>query len=276
MIGIVITISKGLFFLMKKSLMYKALKGVTGLFTILALVLVGFILTGKISHTQIVRAVSDAPYTIKNTVNKIRNGVPHTTEYISASPIFELGHETILELKTDSQPLQVEALEITFEEPQIVESTEVVDSSSITSVDASQKSIQTEISTPVEDYNQAYDTAESTVQAVTDVVPVVTEVSTPVVEQTQSVSISTPTVNPVPSGSVLDDVSAKEWIAQKESGGSYTVSNGVYIGRYQLHSAYLNGDHSPENQERVADAYVLQRYGSWSAAYQFWLANGWY
>ena len=47
-------------------------------------------------------------------------------------------------------------------------------------------------------------------------------------------------------------------------------------GRYQLHSAYLNGDHSPENQERVADAYVLQRYGSWSAAYQFWLANGWY
>ena len=81
----------------------------------------------------------------------------------------------------------MEALEITFEEPQIVESTEVVDSSSITSVDASQKSIQTEISTPVEDYNQAYDTAESTVQAVTDVVPVVTEVSTPVVEQTQSV-----------------------------------------------------------------------------------------
>ena len=50
---------------------------------------------------------------------------------------FELGHETILELKTDSQPLQVEALEITFEEPQIVESTEVVDSSSITSLDAS-------------------------------------------------------------------------------------------------------------------------------------------
>lgn len=115
---------------MKKSLMYKALKGVTGLFTILALVLFGFILTGKISHTQIVRAVSDAPYTIKNTVNKIRNGVPHTTEYISASPIFELGYETILKLKTDSQPLQVEALEITFEEPEIVESSDLRDESS--------------------------------------------------------------------------------------------------------------------------------------------------
>lgn len=262
---------------MKKSLMYKALKGVIGLFTILALVLVGFILTGKVSHTQIVRAVSDAPYTIKNTVNKIRNDVPHTTEYISASPIFELGYETILKLKTDSQPLQVEALEITFEEPQIIESTEVVDSSSVTPVDVSQESIQTEISTPpVEDSNQAYDTAASTVQAVTDVVPVVAEVNTPVVEQTQSVAASTPTVTPVSSGSVLDDASAKEWIAQKESGGSYTVSNGIYIGRYQLSSAYLNGDHSPENQERVADAYVLQRYGSWSAAYQFWLANGWY
>ena len=73
-----------------------------------------------------------------------------------------------------------------------------------------------------------------------------------------------------------DSSSAKEWIAQKESTGSYTATNGRYIGRYQLDSSYLGGDHSPENQERVADAYVAGRYGSWEAAQQFWLANGWY
>lgn len=74
----------------------------------------------------------------------------------------------------------------------------------------------------------------------------------------------------------VDDASAKEWIAQKESGGSYTAQNGIFYGRYQLTNTYLNGDYSPENQERVADAYVENRYGSWSNAYQFWITNGWY
>ncbi|MEY8444761.1 LysM peptidoglycan-binding domain-containing protein [Enterococcus ratti] len=69
---------------------------------------------------------------------------------------------------------------------------------------------------------------------------------------------------------------AKEWIAQKESSGSYTAANGRYIGRYQLDAAYLNGDYSPANQERVAEQYVASRYGSWEAAQAFWLANGWY
>ena len=40
--------------------------------------------------------------------------------------------------------------------------------------------------------------------------------------------------------------------------------------------SYLNGDLSAENQEKVADDYVAGRYGSWSAAKTFWLANGWY
>ncbi|WP_321385963.1 LysM domain-containing protein [uncultured Enterococcus sp.] len=70
--------------------------------------------------------------------------------------------------------------------------------------------------------------------------------------------------------------SAKEWIAQKESSGSYSATNGRYIGRYQLDASYLNGDYSEANQERVADQYVAQRYGSWEAAQAFWLANGWY
>ncbi|WP_146926087.1 LysM peptidoglycan-binding domain-containing protein, partial [Enterococcus sp. NBRC 3427] len=50
--------------------------------------------------------------------------------------------------------------------------------------------------------------------------------------------------------------SAKEWIAQKESSGSYTATNGRYIGRYQLDSSYLNGDYSAANQEKVAEQYV--------------------
>lgn len=85
----------------------------------------------------------------------------------------------------------------------------------------------------------------------------------------EETSASTSTV----SGS---EAEAKEWIAQKESGGSYTATNGRYIGRYQLTDSYLNGDYSAENQERVADAYVAGRYGSWAAAKNFWLNNGWY
>lgn len=96
-------------------------------------------------------------------------------------------------------------------------------------------------------------------------------VSAPVAETTEVVEEAAPAATV--SGS---EAEAKEWIAQKESGGSYTATNGQYIGRYQLTDSYLNGDYSAENQERVADAYVAGRYGSWSAAKNFWLNNGWY
>ena len=95
-------------------------------------------------------------------------------------------------------------------------------------------------------------------------------VSAPAAETTE---VAEETVASTVSGS---EAEAKEWIAQKESGGSYTATNGQYIGRYQLTDSYLNGDYSAENQERVADAYVAGRYGSWSAAKNFWLNNGWY
>ncbi|HGP9452235.1 TPA: LysM peptidoglycan-binding domain-containing protein, partial [Streptococcus pneumoniae] len=87
----------------------------------------------------------------------------------------------------------------------------------------------------------------------------------------QDETVSAPVAEtPVVSETVVSTVSgseaeAKEWIAQKESGGSYTATNGRYIGRYQLTDSYLNGDYSAENQERVADAYVAGRYGSWTA-----------
>lgn len=84
------------------------------------------------------------------------------------------------------------------------------------------------------------------------------------------------TSNSASDGLSAEDAAAKEWIAQKESSGSYTAQNGKYYGRYQLSLSYLNGDLSPENQEKVANQYVVNRYGSWSAAKNFWLANGWY
>ena len=110
---------------------------------------------------------------------------------------------------------------------------------------------------------------EETTEVAEEVAPVA---STPAAEETVA---STETSAPAAtvSGS---EAEAKEWIAQKESGGSYTATNGQYIGRYQLTDSYLNGDYSAENQERVADAYVAGRYGSWSAAKNFWLNNGWY
>ena len=72
------------------------------------------------------------------------------------------------------------------------------------------------------------------------------------------------------------NAAAKAWIAQHESSNNYNARNGQYIGKYQLSASYLNGDYSPANQERVADQYVAQRYGSWVNAQRFWEANGWY
>lgn len=69
---------------------------------------------------------------------------------------------------------------------------------------------------------------------------------------------------------------AKKWIAYRESRYSYTARNGQCYGRYQLLKAYLHGDYSPANQEKVANSYVSSRYGSWAAAKSFWQANGWY
>lgn len=106
----------------------------------------------------------------------------------------------------------------------------------------------------------------------------VQEQSAPV-EQTQQAAAPVQETAPAPvqeQAAPATTSSAKEWIAQKESSGSYDATNGQYIGRYQLSASYLNGDYSPANQERVADQYVAQRYGSWEAAQAFWLANGWY
>ncbi|CAM1670693.1 hypothetical protein SMIE22_18700 [Streptococcus mitis] len=124
---------------------------------------------------------------------------------------------------------------------------------------------------PVAPASTTYEAPAAQDEAVSAPVAETTEVEeeTPVVSET----VAEETVASTVSGS---EAEAKEWIAQKESGGSYTATNGRYIGRYQLTDSYLNGDYSAENQERVADAYVAGRYGSWTAAKNFWLNNGWY
>ena len=111
---------------------------------------------------------------------------------------------------------------------------------------------------------------EAPVQAEQPVVQetVQTETQAAPVAETQSATETTTTAT--------STNAAKEWIAQKESSGSYTATNGRYIGRYQLDSSYLNGDYSAANQEKVAEQYVASRYGSWEAAKAFWEANGWY
>ncbi|MBK4779274.1 LysM peptidoglycan-binding domain-containing protein [Streptococcus lactarius] len=109
----------------------------------------------------------------------------------------------------------------------------------------------------IEDVNATNKTSEQATTSKTDTT-----------QATTSVSAS--------DGLSAEDAAAKVWIAQKESSGSYTAQNGQYYGRYQLSLSYLNGDLSPENQEKVANQYVVNRYGSWSAAKNFWLANGWY
>ena len=109
----------------------------------------------------------------------------------------------------------------------------------------------------IEDVNATNKTSEQATTSKTDTT-----------QATTSVSAS--------DGLSAEDAAAKAWIAQKESSGSYTAQNGQYYGRYQLSLSYLNGDLSPENQEKVANQYVVNRYGSWSAAKNFWLANGWY
>lgn len=95
-------------------------------------------------------------------------------------------------------------------------------------------------------------------------------------QQTQTQTTSNTNASSYTSSEIGSEASAKAWIASRESGGSYSASNGQYVGKYQLSASYLNGDYSAANQERVADNYVKSRYGSWSAAKSFWQANGWY
>lgn len=137
-----------------------------------------------------------------------------------------------------------------------------------------------------EDVNMIYVGEQLTIPTLT----VQYKESTPVQVQSVSVQQETTVQQPVqktepkqqvaqtPVGELTEsEAAAKEWIAQRESGGSYSARNNRYIGRYQLDASYLNGDYSPANQERTVSKYIAERYqGSWVKAKAFWQANGWY
>lgn len=126
----------------------------------------------------------------------------------------------------------------------------------------------TSVATPAPQATEAPVTATVTTPATTQAP---TPAQTPAPVQTAPVTTGGYTSN-----LSAEEAAAKEEIARRESGGSYTAQNGQYYGRYQLTITYLNGDLSPENQERVADAYVYGRYGSWVAALAHSNAKGWY
>lgn len=107
--------------------------------------------------------------------------------------------------------------------------------------------------------------AQTTTQAAPAQQAQTTQAST--TQNTQAASTSTASSS---------DEAAMAYIAAGESGGSYSARNGQYIGKYQLSADKLNGDYSAANQERVASAYAVSRYGSWSAAAAHWAAyRGW-
>lgn len=83
----------------------------------------------------------------------------------------------------------------------------------------------------------------------------------------------------------MSEEDAKEWIANRESGGSYEAQNGQYWGRYQLNSGWFDGynqeyilytDEGHAIQEQKIEEYVGGRYGSWLNAYAHWQSHGWY
>ena len=141
---------------------------------------------------------------------------------------------------------------------------------------AATEQVVSTMATPAEETTSVETPAPQATEA-----PVTVAVTTPATTQTPAQTPAPAQPAPVTTGGYTSNLSAeeaaaKEEIARRESGGSYTAQNGQYYGRYQLTITYLNGDLSPENQERVADAYVYGRYGSWVAALAHSNAKGWY
>lgn len=80
------------------------------------------------------------------------------------------------------------------------------------------------------------------------------------------------------------DYTYVDYIVSKESGWNYLISNSV-SGAYGLCQALPGSKMSssgsdwatnPETQMSWCNSYALSRYGSWQAAYNFWLENNWW
>ena len=117
----------------------------------------------------------------------------------------------------------------------------------------------------------SYDISEEVVE----VEPVIVE---EVEEEYEEVAYEQPQAEEVPITYTDSEASAKEWIAQRESGGDYNAYNpaGGYWGKYQLNPTLVAYGASPAEQEVAADRYVNETYGSWSKAKAHWEVKGWY
>ncbi|MFT8727171.1 MAG: LysM peptidoglycan-binding domain-containing protein [Liquorilactobacillus ghanensis] len=159
------------------------------------------------------------------------------------------------------QKLQINGTATTTNQvaPAVQQPATSVQSSTPAATQTQQPSQKTQSSTPAA--AQSQQPAQSTQSAP----------AAPVAKQTQQPA--TTTTNTTIS---LSDSSARDWIAARESGGSYTATNGNYYGKYQLSRSYLHGDYSAANQDRVANQYVAAQYGSWQGAVSHWKEYGWY
>ena len=238
-----------------------------------------------VEETQAVAEVTEAPVVEETTAAPVVEETAALVEETTAAPVVE-ETEALVE-ETTAAPV-VEETEALVEETNaapVVEETEAVveETTAAPVVEETEALVEETTAAPVVEETEAV-AEETTAAPVVEETEAVVEETTaaPVVEETEAVVEET-TAAPVTSGGQYNEYGgiisdAKEWIAMRESGGQYEIWNPTqtYYGRYQLTASYLNGDFSRENQERVADEYVLNRYGSWEAALVFWQANGWY
>ena len=253
-----------------------------------------------VEETQAVAEVTEAPvveepvateptYYVYETPEWVETPAVETTEAVveetTAAPVVD-ETEAVVE-ETTAAPV-VEETEALVEETTaapVVEETEAVveETTAAPVVEETEALVEETTAAPVVEETEAL-VEETTAAPVVEETEAIVEETTaaPVVEETEAVVEETTTA-PSTSGGQYNEYGgiisdAKEWIAMRESGGQYEIWNPTqtYYGRYQLTASYLKGDYSRENQERVADEYVLNRYGSWEAALVFWQANGWY
>ena len=221
-----------------------------------------------VEETQVVAEVTEAPVVEETVATEPTYYVDETPEWVG-TPAVETTEAVVEETTAAPVVEETEALVEETTAAPVAEETEAL--------------VEETTAAPVVEETEAL-VEETTAAPVVEETEAVVEETTaaPIVEETEAVVEETTTA-PATNGGQYNEYGgiisdAKEWIAMRESGGQYEIWNPTqtYYGRYQLTASYLNGDFSRENQERVADEYVLNRYGSWEAALAFWQANGWY
>jgi len=114
------------------------------------------------------------------------------------------------------------------------------------------------------------------VGTVTDVANVLPQTATTTAQASSLSAKQRKQIKKINAGLSKKQKAAKNWIAYRESSFSYHARNGNCYGRYQLLRAYLHGNYSAVNQEKMANRYVSGRYGSWTHAKKFWQSHHWY